>query len=231
MRTPRIYLMDEPLSNLDAKLREALRIELKHLQHTQRSTVLFVTHDQVEALTLADRIGVLREGRLIQIGSPADIYDRPASVYVAQMVGSPRINLLPATRVDGMISLTGTPVTSPAPEGAQELPESFTLGVRPEDVVLGPAGEHEGVLSLIEPLGVETVLHIQCGEQTLVSLASGMVDWQIRRRGALRPVAGAPPLLRRAGHPDIAKSAVREAAADCAEVGRFPDGKWVRANV
>ena len=72
--------MDEPLSNLDAKLREALRIELKHLQHTQRSTVLFVTHDQVEALTLADRIGVLREGKLVQIGSPADIYDRPASV-------------------------------------------------------------------------------------------------------------------------------------------------------
>jgi multiple sugar transport system ATP-binding protein len=179
VRTPRIYLMDEPLSNLDAKLREALRIELKHLQHTQRSTVLFVTHDQVEALTLADRIGVLREGRLVQIGSPTDIYDRPASVYVAQMVGSPRINLLPTTRVDGTISLIGTPIAVPAPEGARELPDSFTLGVRPEDVVLHDDGAHAGELSLVEPLGVETVLHIRCGEQMLLSLASGMVDWQI----------------------------------------------------
>lgn len=179
VRTPRIYLMDEPLSNLDAKLREALRIELKHLQHTQRSTVLFVTHDQVEALTLADRIGVLREGRLVQIGSPSDIYDRPASVFVAQLVGSPRINLLPAVRANGGIALAKTPVSVPVPAQAERLPEGFTLGVRPEDVALNPAGEHEGVLALIEPLGVETVLHIQCGDAMLVSLASGMVDWQI----------------------------------------------------
>ena len=232
VRQPRIYLMDEPLSNLDAKLREALRIELKHLQKTQRSTTLFVTHDQIEALTMADRIGVLREGRLVQIGTPDDIYDRPASIYVAQMVGSPRINLLPATRVDGIDfadRYTGTVSCAGGCAGAAGKRSRWACGLRMS--CSAPAGEHEGVLSLVEPLGVETVLHIQCGEQTLVSLASGMVDWQIGRRSALRPVAGAPPLLRRAGHPDIAKSAVREAAADCAEVGRIPDGKWVRANV
>jgi len=82
VRNPRVFLMDEPLSNLDAKLREALRVELKHLQKTQGSTTLFVTHDQIEALTMADRIAVLSEGRIIQEGTPDDIYDRPATTYV-----------------------------------------------------------------------------------------------------------------------------------------------------
>ncbi|MBC8077689.1 MAG: ABC transporter ATP-binding protein, partial [Chloroflexales bacterium] len=91
IRRPRVFLMDEPLSNLDFKLREALRIELKHLQKTQASTTLFVTHDQIEALTMADRIAVLDRGGVVQIGTPSDIYDRPATTFVAQLVGSPRI--------------------------------------------------------------------------------------------------------------------------------------------
>src|SRR5690606_30092220 len=103
VRQPRVFLMDEPLSNLDAKLREALRVELQHLQRTQGSTTLFVTHDQVEALTLAHRIGVLSEGRLIQIGTPEDIYDRPASTFVAQLVGTPRINLFPGLCENGTV--------------------------------------------------------------------------------------------------------------------------------
>jgi multiple sugar transport system ATP-binding protein len=180
VRTPRIYLMDEPLSNLDAKLREALRIELKHLQHTQKSTVLFVTHDQVEALTLADRIGVLRRGRMEQVGSPTDIYDRPASVNVAQLVGSPRINLLPATLCDSTVMITGTQIHVPVTKNqAMRLTGAFTLGVRPEDVVVAADGTYQGSLSLIEPLGIETVLHIQCNGQTVVSLASGMVDYSV----------------------------------------------------
>ena len=103
VRHPRIFLMDEPLSNLDAKLRESLRVELQHLQKTQGDTTLFVTHDQIEALTMADRIGVLNEGRLVQIGTPEDIYDRPATTFVATLVGTPRINLLEARREDGTI--------------------------------------------------------------------------------------------------------------------------------
>ncbi len=93
VRSPRIFLMDEPLSNLDAKLRESLRVELKHLQKTQGSTTLFVTHDQIEALTMADRIAVLDAGKILQVGTPHDIYDRPATTFVAQLVGTPRINL------------------------------------------------------------------------------------------------------------------------------------------
>ena len=100
VREPRLFLMDEPLSNLDAKLREALRVELKHLQKTQGSTTLFVTHDQIEALTMADRIAVLNEGEVVQQGTPDDIYDRPATTFVAQLVGTPKINLLAASRQD-----------------------------------------------------------------------------------------------------------------------------------
>jgi len=115
VRSPRVFLMDEPLSNLDAKLREALRIELQHLQKIQGSTTLFVTHDQIEALTMADRIAVLNEGRIIQSGTPEDIYDRPASTFVAQLVGSPRINLNNARREDGTVSINDSDVHLPAP--------------------------------------------------------------------------------------------------------------------
>ena len=126
VRSPRAYLMDEPLSNLDAKLREALRVELSHLQRTQGSTTLFVTHDQIEALTMADRIGVLNHGTLVQVGTPEDIYDRPATTFVAQLVGSPKINLLDAATENGTLTLRG-----------QRRPPALLRGMRrPEE----PAG-------------------------------------------------------------------------------------------
>ncbi len=178
VRDPQIYLMDEPLSNLDAKLRESLRIELKHLQKTRASTTLFVTHDQIEALTMADRIAVLRGGRIVQIGTPYDIYDRPATTFVAQLVGSPRINLLQAGRENGSIHLAGSPIALDTGT-AGALPASFLLGVRPEDVQPRPDGPFTGEVALIEPLGVETLLHIRSGEQTLVSTVPGMTDLRI----------------------------------------------------
>ncbi len=171
VRNPRIYLMDEPLSNLDAKLREALRVELKHLQKVQHSTTLFVTHDQVEALTMADRIAVLREGRIVQMGTPQDIYDRPATTFVAQLVGTPRINLLGATCANGAVTISDSPLSVPA---QNNLPSSLTLGVRPEDVQPQAEGEFEGRVALVEPLGVETVVHIIVGGQTLTSMVPGM---------------------------------------------------------
>jgi multiple sugar transport system ATP-binding protein len=171
VRQPRIFLMDEPLSNLDFKLRESLRVELKHLQKTQASTTLFVTHDQIEALTMADRIAVLFEGKVVQIGTPGDIYDRPATTFVAQLVGSPRINLFNASQGNGTIHVEGSPITLPT---AQQLPETFALGVRPEDVQPQPDGPFVGTVALIEPLGVETVLHIKAGNQTLISTVPGM---------------------------------------------------------
>ena len=179
VREPRIFLMDEPLSNLDAKLREALRVELKHLQKTQGSTTLFVTHDQIEALTMADRIAVLREGTIMQIGTPHDIYDRPATTFVAQLVGSPRINLLAAGRENGAIHVADSSITLPVGARSGDLPAAFVLGVRPEDVRPQSDGPFTGTVMLIEPLGVETLLYIKSGAQTLVSTIPGMTRLRI----------------------------------------------------
>jgi multiple sugar transport system ATP-binding protein len=178
VRSPRVFLMDEPLSNLDAKLREALRIELQHLQRTQGSTTLFVTHDQIEALTMADRIAVLNEGRIIQVGTPEDIYDRPASTFVAQLVGSPRINLNNARREGEMVFIKDSDVQLPAPLESK-LPSDFLVGIRPENVRLDPNGKFTGQLILAEPLGVETILHIQSGQRTLLSLVPGITSYHL----------------------------------------------------
>lgn len=172
VREPVIFLMDEPLSNLDAKLREALRVELKHLQKTMGSTILYVTHDQIEALTMADRIAVLNRGKIVQQGTPSDIYDRPATTFVAQLVGTPRINLFQATRENGSVRIKSSDLHIPAPKLA--LPAEFLLGIRPEDIRPRDSGEFLGRVVLTEPLGVETILHIKSGEQTMLSLVPGM---------------------------------------------------------
>jgi multiple sugar transport system ATP-binding protein len=176
VRDPRMFLMDEPLSNLDAKLRESLRVELQHLQKTQGSTTLFVTHDQIEALTMGDRIAVLNKGRILQIGTPEDIYDRPATTFVAQLVGTPRINLVKVDCENSTLHITGSMVHLPIPTCEEGLPTSFLLGVRPEDVQPHSEGDFPGQVALVEPLGVETILHVKTGEQTLLSLISGMTD-------------------------------------------------------
>ncbi len=177
VREPRVFLMDEPLSNLDAKLREALRVELQHLQKTQGSTTLFVTHDQIEALTMADRIAVLNEGRVVQVGTPDDIYDRPVNTFVARLVGTPRINLLDAARSNGALRVKDSSLSVEAPDAP--LPESFWMGIRPEDVTPDEGGAYAGRVALIEPLGVETIVHLEVGEQTLLSLVPGMMPVQI----------------------------------------------------
>jgi len=175
VRRPRVFLMDEPLSNLDAKLREALRAELKHLQKVEGVTTLFVTHDQIEALTMADRIGVLNKGKLIQVGTPEDIYDRPSNTYVAKLVGTPRINLLPTQRSDGVCKITDLGIDLDLPNSVS-LPEQFTLGIRPEDIQLSPNGKFSGEIRITEPLGVETVVHIQANSGEILCLASGLVQ-------------------------------------------------------
>jgi multiple sugar transport system ATP-binding protein len=177
VRQPRAYLMDEPLSNLDAKLRETLRVELSHLQRTQGSTTLFVTHDQIEALTMADRIGVLNHGTIVQVGTPEDIYDRPATTFVAQLVGSPKVNLLNAARENGTMTLQGSDVHLPSCEVCSDptnLPGEFILGIRPEDIRPDPGGLFAGEITLTEPLGVETLVHIKIGDQMLVSTVPGI---------------------------------------------------------
>ncbi len=179
VRRPRIFLMDEPLSNLDAKLREALRVELQHLQKSQGSTTLFVTHDQIEALTMADRIVVLNKGQVVQIGTPEEIYDRPATIFVAQLVGTPRINLLEARREDSTIYIENSTVHVPIPRGA-DLPPVLRLGIRPEDIILSQQGTFQGEIILTEPLGAETVVHVRSGRQTFVSLVTGLSTLRIK---------------------------------------------------
>jgi multiple sugar transport system ATP-binding protein len=182
VREPRIFLMDEPLSNLDAKLREALRVELKHLQKVQHSTTLFVTHDQIEALTMADRIAVLDKGQVLQIGTPTDIYDYPATTTVAQLVGTPRINLLNAHREGEHLTIDRSEVRITA--NGTKVSEQFLIGIRPEDVRLVDEGAFDGRVVLTEPLGVETIVHVRSGEQVLLSVVPGTipygVDTQVR---------------------------------------------------
>jgi multiple sugar transport system ATP-binding protein len=161
VRDPSIFLMDEPLSSLDAKLRAELRLELKHIQQDLGATVLYVTHDQIEAMTMANRIGVLDHGRLVQIGSPREIYESPRNLYVATRLGMPSINLVPPKAFPGHNAPVGT----------------ATIGARTEHVAIARAngGAHAKV-EWIEHLGDQNHLHLTVGEHKLVTLVDPEVD-------------------------------------------------------
>jgi multiple sugar transport system ATP-binding protein len=166
VREPRVFLMDEPLSNLDAKLRTHTRTELKALQRQLGTTTIFVTHDQAEAMTLADRIAVLDAGRLQQLGTPDDVYGRPANVFVAQFIGSPPMNLLDALREADVLVATGG-WRLPLPRLARESGVSVRLGLRPEDIriALAPsAGSVAGEVLVSEPLGSEVIVNVKLGD-------------------------------------------------------------------
>jgi multiple sugar transport system ATP-binding protein len=171
VRQPRVFLMDEPLSNLDAKLREILRAELKDLQMKFQATFLYVTHDQVEAMSMGDRIGVLNHGRIVQIGTPHEIYNRPRDTFVATFVGSPAMNLLPGVLQNGRLVVAPGKLEIPvAGEIAGRLSpgaERITLGVRSEDVVLGPGGGLEGRVYGVENHGVEKIVTLKVDEHSL----------------------------------------------------------------
>ena len=152
VREPNLYLMDEPLSSLDAKLRESLRVELKNIQTNLNATILYVTHDQAEATTLADKIGVLKEGRIVQIGTPEEIYENPNSIYVSQRLGSPKINILPGSLF-----------------GMNDVP---TFGIRPENVSIA-AGKHSAKIVSIENLGSETVIALNFKDQEILVSIQG----------------------------------------------------------
>ncbi len=150
VRNPSIYLMDEPLSSLDAKLRADLRIELKRIQASSGATLLYVTHDQIEAMTMATHVGVLYQGKLIQFGSPREVYVDPVSVYAASRLGQPRINLLPADLFPG------------APANA------VTIGMRPEQIIQG-SGE-DSLLTRVEHLGDQPRLHLSFRNHDLITV-------------------------------------------------------------
>lgn len=150
VRKPRVYLMDEPLSSLDAKLRSDLRIELKRIQSSLGATMLYVTHDQVEAMTMATHVGVLDHGSLVQFGTPREIYEDPVSIYTASRLGSPKINILPADIFPG------------APAGAT------SIGLRSEHIRLGEGYEVQVVK--VERLGDQTRLHLKINDMDLITL-------------------------------------------------------------
>jgi multiple sugar transport system ATP-binding protein len=157
VRDPAIYLMDEPLSSLDAKLRTELRLELKRIQLELGATILYVTHDQVEAMTLASRVGVIRDGRLLQVGTPREIYENPADRYVASRLGTPQINFLPVALAPDM----------PAPPGTE------TIGIRTEHLQIAArnGGALVGRVHRIEHLGEQNHVHLEYRGQTMITLA------------------------------------------------------------
>jgi sn-glycerol 3-phosphate transport system ATP-binding protein len=158
VRQPDLFLFDEPLSNLDAKLRNQMRVEIRALQRRLGTTSIYVTHDQVEAMTMADRIIVLNGGVIEQIGTPAEIYATPASTFVAGFMGAPPMNLLEGQlNGSGHASLNGG-VTMPV-SASSEKPQNVFVGVRPEDVVMGSAGDIPFDIDLIEERGPNRLLH------------------------------------------------------------------------
>lgn len=167
VRDPSIYLMDEPLSSLDAKLRSELRVELKRIHASLGATLLYVTHDQIEAMSMATRVGVLDEGRLAQFGSPREIYENPVSLYVAGRLGLPRINALPASLFAG------------SPPGAK------TVGLRPEHIRHGEGKPSR--VTRVERLGDQTRLHLRLDGHDIVTLADVHTDLEAGDTVAIQP--------------------------------------------
>ncbi len=160
VRTPQLFLMDEPLSNLDAKLRTVMRAELKHLQKELGTTTIYVTHDQVEAMTLADRIVILNDARIQQIGTPAEVYARPDNTFVASFIGSPPMNLIEGQVERGTFAHAGGALALPGqPDGPA------IIGIRPEDIAVAHgAGDLSGTVFSSELLGDSTLLNVRSGE-------------------------------------------------------------------
>jgi len=178
VRKPRVFLMDEPLSALDAKLREALRTELKNLQMTLGATFLFVTHDQVEAMSMGDKIGVLDRGRLVQIGTPQEIYNNPRNTFVARSVGSPPMNLVEGRVVEGRAVVAPKrfelPLNGQASGAAEGRPLIF--GIRPEDIEVEPGAPVEARVHDVENHGVEKILTLTAADATLHATVSARMN-------------------------------------------------------
>jgi multiple sugar transport system ATP-binding protein len=176
VREPSVFLFDEPLSNLDASLRVEMRGQIARLHRDLAATMIFVTHDQVEAMTLATRIVVLRAGAIEQVGTPREIYHDPANTFVAGFMGSPPMNLLPATVTDGGLRLASGPTLAvPAPTSPGT---AVTFGIRPEHLTPADDGPITGTVSLVEHLGDETIVHLDGDGSTKLAL-KGPGDWAL----------------------------------------------------
>lgn len=172
VRKPAVFLMDEPLSNLDAKLRVSMRAQLKHLHQELQTTTVYVTHDQIEAMTLASRVAIMNDGIIQQIGTPEAVYNDPDNLFVAGFIGSPSMNFIRGgTLIDDCFRIASAAVPVGSYHGADVAPGNLTLGVRPEDIRLVAAGD--GVLSAevftVELTGEATYITLRLGEQLIVA--------------------------------------------------------------
>ena len=164
VRQPQVFLMDEPLSNLDAKLRQHMRVQIKHIQRELKITTVYVTHDQIEAMTLADRIVIMEKGAIQQIGTPDEIYNDPANTFVANFIGSPPMNLIQGDLSAGTFTAPGVKA-----DGLSKIHNGkMTLGVRPEDCVVGNGDKHlSGFVYGVEPTGDMTFLTVKAGDKLI----------------------------------------------------------------
>ena len=168
VRTPKVFLMDEPLSNLDAKLRVTMRAELKHLSRKLKITTIYVTHDQIEAMTLADRVAVMKDGLIQQLGTPDEIYNDPRNLFVAGFIGTPAMNLINGSVKDGHFVTTGG--TRLVKVDAQDNPD-IVLGVRADDMTISEAGQGDIDVNIyaFENTGEATMLTVQWGKQRVIA--------------------------------------------------------------
>ena len=188
VRDPQVFLFDEPLSNLDAKLRVAMRTEIKELHQRLKTTTVYVTHDQIEAMTMADKIVVMHDGRVEQIGAPLELYDRPANRFVAGFIGSPAMNFLPASIDGGSVSFSkGVDFSLPL-KTTLEKGREVVLGIRPEHLEVAADG-FEAEVVVIEPTGSETQLFARVGGHEITAVFRERHQFAPGQRIRLRPQA------------------------------------------
>ena len=187
VRTPKIFLMDEPLSNLDAKLRVTMRAELKHLHHELGVTTVYVTHDQMEAMTLANRVAVMRDGRIVQLDTPKKIYAEPADLFVAGFIGSPSMNLIEGAIRDGKFHASGVTVSVSSPDR-----DDVVLGIRPEELEIAAKGApFEGSLYALELTGDSTLVTIRSDKTSICARGPADFESDINSTTHLAPKKGA----------------------------------------
>ena len=184
VRDPAVFLFDEPLSNLDAQLRTQMRLEIKKLHQRVGNTIIFVTHDQVEAMTMADRIVIMKDGHIQQVGTPAEVYHNPANMFVAMFIGAPSMNML-----DGVLGPNGVTLKSGQvieSEVKSDALRSVKIGVRPDDLTPGEGPPLiEGQIAVCEPLGPETLIYVETEQGEIIAKASGKTPPEVGARTSL----------------------------------------------
>ena len=174
VRNAEVFLFDEPLSNLDAKLRAHMRVEIRLLHDRLGTTTVYVTHDQIEAMTMADKIVLMKDGQIEQVGTPDELYDKPGSLFAADFIGTPTMNFVEGKveSLDGKLSFVANGVSLALPKDCKAKPRSaVTCGIRPTDLVIKPGGAVRAELTMVEKTGADLNLHVRLGERDMVATA------------------------------------------------------------